>query len=165
MHTQGPRGSRPALARAPSSSPFSRSPLQQPLYFALLLWLIFIFSLFRLFSRHLFSALGDYETREGRAGEQGYEDVYFPVVVIWGFALVVVVGLEKRRNDRERVIHHVVMVWMVTWSYMMNITLQGNAVFVSMDVSDVLLASSPPLFHSSGDDANGVRSRTGPKSP
>ncbi|KAJ6462133.1 longevity assurance proteins LAG1/LAC1 [Mycena sanguinolenta] len=61
-------------------------------------------------------------------------------------ALVLGLGLEKRRSDHwELVVHHVVTVWMVTWSYMMNVTLLGNAVFVSMDVPDVLLAFSKML--------------------
>ncbi|KAF8197776.1 TLC domain-containing protein [Mycena galopus ATCC 62051] len=61
-------------------------------------------------------------------------------------ALVLGLGLEKRRSDHwELVIHHVVTVWMVTWSYMMNVTLLGNAVFVSMDIPDVLLAFSKML--------------------
>ncbi|KAF7365879.1 Longevity assurance proteins LAG1 LAC1 [Mycena venus] len=55
--------------------------------------------------------------------------------------LVLILGLEKRRSDHwELVIHHVITVWMVTWSYLMHVTLLGNAVFVSMDIPDVLLA-------------------------
>ncbi|KAJ7245926.1 TLC domain-containing protein [Mycena haematopus] len=60
--------------------------------------------------------------------------------------LVLGLGLERRRSDHwELVIHHVVTVWMVTWSYMMNVTQLGNAVFVSMDVPDVLLSFSKML--------------------
>ncbi|KAJ7624071.1 longevity assurance proteins LAG1/LAC1 [Mycena polygramma] len=61
-------------------------------------------------------------------------------------ALVLLLGLEARRSDYwEFVVHHVVTVWMVTWSYLMNVTLLGTAVFVSMDVPDVLLAFSKML--------------------
>ncbi|KAJ7318607.1 hypothetical protein DFH08DRAFT_819882 [Mycena albidolilacea] len=62
--------------------------------------------------------------------------------------LVLILGPEKRRTtrafrsgDRELVIHHVITVWMVSCSYLMYIALLGNAVFVNMDVPDVLLAS------------------------
>ncbi|KAJ7719370.1 TLC domain-containing protein, partial [Mycena olivaceomarginata] len=65
--------------------------------------------------------------------------------------LVLILGLEKRRSDHwELVIHHVITVWMVSsrfdnWSYAMHVTLLGNAVFVSMDLPDVLLAFSKLL--------------------
>jgi acyl-CoA-dependent ceramide synthase len=47
----------------------------------------------------------------------------------------------QRRSDHwELVVHHVVTIRKVTWSYEMRVVLLGNAVFVSMDVPDVLLA-------------------------
>ncbi|KAJ7035756.1 hypothetical protein C8F04DRAFT_1097280 [Mycena alexandri] len=46
---------------------------------------------------------------------------------------VLLLGLEKRRSDY----------W--DWSYLMNVTLLGTAVFVSMDVPDLLLAVSKML--------------------
>ncbi|KAJ7739003.1 longevity assurance proteins LAG1/LAC1 [Mycena metata] len=56
---------------------------------------------------------------------------------------VLLLGLEKRRSDYwEYMVHHLVTVWMVSWSYLMNVTLLGTAVFVSMDVPDLLLAIS-----------------------
>ncbi|KAF7365884.1 Sphingosine N-acyltransferase lac1 [Mycena venus] len=59
---------------------------------------------------------------------------------------VLILGPEKRRSDHwELVIHHVVTVWMVSWSYLMYITLLGNAVFASIDVPDVSLAFSELL--------------------
>ncbi|KAJ7018238.1 hypothetical protein C8F04DRAFT_1277920 [Mycena alexandri] len=55
---------------------------------------------------------------------------------------VLLLGLEKRRSDYwEYMVHDVVTVWMVSWSYLMNVTLLGTAVF-SMDVPDLLLASN-----------------------
>ncbi|KAJ6557031.1 TLC domain-containing protein [Mycena vulgaris] len=61
-------------------------------------------------------------------------------------ALVLMLALEKRRSDHwEYVVHHVITVWMVSWSYLMNVTLLGNAVFVSMDIPDTLLALSKLL--------------------
>ncbi|KAJ7779508.1 TLC domain-containing protein [Mycena maculata] len=60
--------------------------------------------------------------------------------------LVLILALEKRRSDHwELVVHHCVTVWMVSWSYLMNVTLLGNAVFVCMDVPDMLLAFSKTL--------------------
>ncbi|KAF8197791.1 TLC domain-containing protein, partial [Mycena galopus ATCC 62051] len=58
-------------------------------------------------------------------------------------ALVLALGLEKTRSGRwELVVHHVVTVWIITWSSVMNATLLENAVFVSMDAPDMLLALS-----------------------
>ncbi|KAJ7035780.1 TLC domain-containing protein, partial [Mycena alexandri] len=54
---------------------------------------------------------------------------------------VFLLGLEKRRSDHwEYMVHHVVTVWMVSWSYLINVTLLGTAVFVSMDAPDLLPA-------------------------
>jgi len=35
---------------------------------------------------------------------------------------------------------HIVTLWLIGWSYSLNLTYIGNAVFVSMDVSDIFLA-------------------------
>ncbi|KAJ7190987.1 TLC domain-containing protein [Mycena pura] len=60
--------------------------------------------------------------------------------------LVLALDLEKRRSDHwQLVLHHCVTVWMVSWSYLMNVTLLGNAVFISMDVPDAALALSKLL--------------------
>ncbi|KAJ7107861.1 TLC domain-containing protein, partial [Mycena epipterygia] len=60
--------------------------------------------------------------------------------------LVLTLALEKRRSDHwELVIHHCVTVWMVSWSYLMNVTLLGNAVFMSMDIPDMFLSFSKIL--------------------
>ncbi|KII95097.1 hypothetical protein PLICRDRAFT_169783 [Plicaturopsis crispa FD-325 SS-3] len=57
--------------------------------------------------------------------------------------IVLVLGLEKPRKDYyELVAHHFVTLWLVGWSYLINLTLIGNAVFVSMDIPDVFLAGS-----------------------
>ncbi|KAJ7085141.1 longevity assurance proteins LAG1/LAC1 [Mycena belliarum] len=59
---------------------------------------------------------------------------------------VLALGLEKRRSDFwEYVLHHLITVWMVSWSYLMNVTLLGNAVFISMDIPDTGLAFSKCL--------------------
>ncbi|QRV73179.1 TLC domain protein [Ceratobasidium sp. AG-Ba] len=57
--------------------------------------------------------------------------------------LVMVLGLEKPRKDFvELVIHHLVTIFLVSSSYIVNLTWIGNAVFITMDVSDVFLALS-----------------------
>ncbi|KAF5363341.1 hypothetical protein D9756_000463 [Leucocoprinus leucothites] len=60
--------------------------------------------------------------------------------------IVMVLGLEKPRKDyNELIAHHVVTIWLIGWSYLINLTLIGNAVFVSMDIPDVFLAFSKLL--------------------
>ncbi|SCV73509.1 BQ2448_7435 [Microbotryum intermedium] len=55
--------------------------------------------------------------------------------------LVLILGLEKPRSDfKELVIHHVVTLWLVGWSYLLNLTMIGTAIFVSMDLPDICLA-------------------------
>ncbi|KAF8605523.1 longevity assurance proteins LAG1/LAC1 [Ceratobasidium sp. AG-I] len=57
--------------------------------------------------------------------------------------LVLLLGLEKPRKDfTELVIHHFVTIYLVSSSYIVNLTWIGNAVFITMDVSDVFLALS-----------------------
>ncbi|KAF8335050.1 longevity assurance proteins LAG1/LAC1 [Cantharellus anzutake] len=56
---------------------------------------------------------------------------------------VLILRLEKPRKDfAELVIHHFVTIWLVGWSYAINLTWIGNAVFLTMDVSDIFLAIS-----------------------
>ncbi|KZS97939.1 longevity assurance proteins LAG1/LAC1 [Sistotremastrum niveocremeum HHB9708] len=55
--------------------------------------------------------------------------------------LVLALRLEKPRKDyNELVIHHIVTLWLVCWSYLVNLTYIGNAIFVSMDIPDAFLA-------------------------
>ncbi|KAI0353633.1 longevity assurance proteins LAG1/LAC1 [Trametes cingulata] len=57
--------------------------------------------------------------------------------------LVMVLGLEKPRKDfYELVVHHIVTIWLVGWSYLINLTYIGNAVYLSMDLPDTFLALS-----------------------
>lgn len=47
--------------------------------------------------------------------------------------------------------HHIVTLWLVGWSYLMNLVYLGNAVFITMDWSDAFLSvrTNPrtnPLF-------------------
>ncbi|KAF8076495.1 longevity assurance proteins LAG1 LAC1 [Lyophyllum atratum] len=60
--------------------------------------------------------------------------------------LVLLLGLEKPRKDYwELVAHHFVTLWLVCWSYFLNYTLIGNAVYMSMDIPDTFLAFSKLL--------------------
>ncbi|KAJ7180187.1 longevity assurance proteins LAG1/LAC1 [Mycena crocata] len=60
--------------------------------------------------------------------------------------IVLVLGLEKPRKDfAELVAHHLVTLWLVGWSYLVNLTLIGNAVYMSMDIPDMFLAFSKLL--------------------
>jgi len=60
--------------------------------------------------------------------------------------IVLVLKLEKPRKDyTELVAHHIVTLWLVGWSYLVNLTLIGNAVYMSMDIPDAFLAFSKIL--------------------
>ncbi|KZT62224.1 longevity assurance proteins LAG1/LAC1 [Calocera cornea HHB12733] len=60
--------------------------------------------------------------------------------------LVMVLGIEKPRKDfAELVAHHIVTLWLIGWSYLANLTFIGNAVFVTMDFSDIWLSFSKCL--------------------
>jgi len=68
--------------------------------------------------------------------------------------LVLLLGLEKPRKDYlELVAHHIVTLWLVGWSYLINLTLIGNAVFLSMDIPDTFLALSKLLNYIQRDTA------------
>ncbi|KAI9574728.1 longevity assurance proteins LAG1 LAC1 [Boletus coccyginus] len=60
--------------------------------------------------------------------------------------IVLLLRLEKPRKDySELVAHHLVTLWLIGWSYLVNMTLIGNAVYMSMDIPDVFLAISKIL--------------------
>ncbi|KAG9016631.1 hypothetical protein FRB90_002746 [Tulasnella sp. 427] len=60
--------------------------------------------------------------------------------------VILVLGLEKPRTDfTELVIHHIVTLWLIGWSYLVNLTPIGNAVFITMDTSDIFLAFAKTL--------------------
>ncbi|KAH8119919.1 longevity assurance proteins LAG1/LAC1 [Phellopilus nigrolimitatus] len=57
--------------------------------------------------------------------------------------IVLALKIEKPRKDfQELVAHHIVTLWLIGWSYGINLTLIGNAIFVSMDIPDTFLAFS-----------------------
>ena len=55
--------------------------------------------------------------------------------------LLITLRVEKPRKDFiELVLHHIVTLWLVGWSYLINSIHIGNAVFITMDCSDVFLS-------------------------
>ncbi|KAF6762310.1 longevity assurance proteins LAG1 LAC1 [Ephemerocybe angulata] len=60
--------------------------------------------------------------------------------------IVLVLGLEKPRKDyAELVAHHFVTLWLVGMSYLLNYTVIGAAVYMSMDIPDAFFAASKLL--------------------
>ncbi|KDN47739.1 LAG1-domain-containing protein [Tilletiaria anomala UBC 951] len=58
-------------------------------------------------------------------------------------AFVMLLRLEKPRKDYyELVAHHLVTLWLIGWSYLINMTMIGTTVFVCMDIPDTWLAMS-----------------------
>ncbi|KAK7061805.1 TLC domain-containing protein [Favolaschia claudopus] len=71
--------------------------------------------------------------------------------------IVLVLGLEKPRKDYyELIAHHIVTLWLVGWSYLVNMTLIGQAVYMSMDIPDMALAFSKLLNYLQMDRAKVV---------
>ncbi|TDL29583.1 longevity assurance proteins LAG1/LAC1 [Rickenella mellea] len=57
--------------------------------------------------------------------------------------IVLALRLEKPRKDfKELVLHHIVTLYLIGWSYGISMTLIGNAVYASMDIPDAFLAFS-----------------------
>ncbi|KAH9999694.1 TLC domain-containing protein [Russula compacta] len=60
--------------------------------------------------------------------------------------IVLVCGLEKPRKDYKALVaHHLVTLWLIGWSYGINLTLIGNAVYTSMDIPDFFFATAKVL--------------------
>ncbi|KAL9932104.1 hypothetical protein V8E36_009165 [Tilletia maclaganii] len=61
-------------------------------------------------------------------------------------ALVMLLRLEKPRKDYyELVAHHLVTLWLIFWSYLINLTMIGTTVFVAMDIPDTFICTSKIL--------------------
>ncbi|SOV08951.1 related to longevity-assurance protein LAG1 [Ustilago sp. UG-2017a] len=61
-------------------------------------------------------------------------------------ALVMLLRLEKPRKDYyELIAHHLVTLWLIGWSYLINLTMIGTTVFVCMDIPDTWLGFSKAL--------------------
>lgn len=62
-------------------------------------------------------------------------------------ALVMLLRLEAPRKDYyELIAHHLVTLWLIGWSYLINLTMIGTTVFVCMDIPDTWLAVSVDLL-------------------
>jgi very-long-chain ceramide synthase len=62
-------------------------------------------------------------------------------------SLLLGLGVEKPRRDfYEFVAHHIITLWMVIWSYIMNMTLTGNIIFLTMDWSEIFFAVGIPCM-------------------
>ncbi|KAI0921068.1 hypothetical protein AcW2_006158 [Taiwanofungus camphoratus] len=94
----------------------------------------------------------DYPHWEMRSDLKSY---YLMQAAYWCQQLIVLVmKLEKPRKDfNELVAHHLVTLWLIGWSYLVNLTLIGNAVYVSMDIPDTFLAFSKLLNYIQYDNA------------
>ena len=69
-------------------------------------------------------------------------------------ALVMLLRLEKPRKDYyELIAHHLVTLWLIGWSYLINLTMIGTTVFVCMDIPDTWLGFSKALNYMSLDSA------------
>jgi acyl-CoA-dependent ceramide synthase len=65
---------------------------------------------------------------------------YLMQLAYWCHQLIVLVLERPQKDFVELVVHHLVTIWLVGWSYAINLTYIGNAVFLAMDVSDVFFA-------------------------
>jgi acyl-CoA-dependent ceramide synthase len=61
----------------------------------------------------------------------------------------------RRRCRRLRPRQHWVTLWLIGWSYAVNLTMIGNAVFITMDVSDVFLAIAKCVNYAEGKKSTG----------
>lgn len=72
-------------------------------------------------------------------------------------ALVMLLRLEAPRKDYyELIAHHLVTLWLIGWSYLVNLTQIGTTVFVSMDVPDAWLAAAKAFNYLGKDTAANV---------
>ncbi|WVN90181.1 uncharacterized protein L203_105417 [Cryptococcus depauperatus CBS 7841] len=67
---------------------------------------------------------------------------YLMQAAYWLQQTILLAGkIEKPRKDfKELVVHHLVTLWLVGWSYNIYLTYIGVSIFVTMDISDVFLA-------------------------
>lgn len=68
---------------------------------------------------------------------------YYLIQFAYWLQQIFVLQIEEPRKDyRELVAHHINTLLLISASYVFNYTRIGNAVFVCMDVADILLAVS-----------------------
>ena len=91
-----------------------------------------------------FNTRGMYENFPHKTHEACFKFYYLFQASFWLHqALVMVLGLERRRRDfKELVGHHIVTVALIALSYRFHFTYIGIAVYVTHDISDLFLAVS-----------------------
>ncbi|KAL8381859.1 hypothetical protein RB595_005890 [Gaeumannomyces hyphopodioides] len=94
-----------------------------------------------------FDTRGMYESYPDTAVEAPLKFYYLFQAAFWvQQAMVMVLGLEKRRKDfKELVAHHIVTIFLIALSYRFHFTHAGIAVYVTHDLSDMVLAMSKSL--------------------
>ncbi|KAI0187732.1 sphingosine N-acyltransferase lac1 [Xylaria flabelliformis] len=94
-----------------------------------------------------FSTAGMYADYPHRTHSAVTKFYYLLQAAFWAQqALVMILGLEKRRRDfKELVVHHIVTVSLIALSYRFHFTMMGVLVYVTHDISDFFLATSKSL--------------------
>ncbi|KAI0545657.1 TLC domain-containing protein [Xylaria curta] len=94
-----------------------------------------------------FSTVGMYADYPHKTHSAVTKFYYLLQAAFWAQqALVMILGLEKRRRDfKELVVHHVVTVSLIALSYRFHFTMMGVLVYVTHDISDFFLATSKSL--------------------
>ncbi|KAI1150192.1 TLC domain-containing protein [Nemania diffusa] len=94
-----------------------------------------------------FSTAGTYAGYPHRTHSAVTKFYYLVQAAFWAQqALVMLLGLEKRRRDfKELVVHHIVTVSLIALSYRFHFTMMGVLVYVTHDISDFFLATSKSL--------------------
>jgi acyl-CoA-dependent ceramide synthase len=96
-----------------------------------------------------FNTLGMYEAHPHKTHEAAFKFYYLFEAAYWAQqAVVMLLGMEKRRKDfKELIAHHIVTLLLIGTSYRFHFTYMGLAVYVTHDISDCFLAVSlPPSF-------------------
>ncbi|KAL8671024.1 MAG: hypothetical protein Q9168_004456 [Polycauliona sp. 1 TL-2023] len=96
-----------------------------------------------------FNTTGMYETFPNRTHEALFKAYYLLQASYWAQqAIVLCLGLEKRRRDyKELVGHHIVTLALIWLSYRFHFTYMGLAVYITHDISDFFLATSKSLSY------------------
>ncbi|KAM0253898.1 hypothetical protein ACHAQJ_007073 [Trichoderma viride] len=96
-----------------------------------------------------FNTAGMYEAFPHRSHEACFKFYYLFQAAYWAQqGIVMMLGFEKPRKDyKELVAHHVVTLALIGLSYRFHFTHMGIAVYITHDISDVVLALSKSLHY------------------
>ncbi|KAI1382666.1 longevity assurance proteins LAG1/LAC1 [Hypoxylon trugodes] len=94
-----------------------------------------------------FNTRGMYESFPHKTHDAWLKFYYLFQAAFWSQqALVMLLGIEKRRKDfKELVAHHIITIALIALSYRFHFTYMGIAVYVTHDISDFFLAISKSL--------------------